>query len=91
MRPQSKNMGKVLKIEIVRAYFSQVYRIPTEEMQEQWQAFKMRTLQACVADESLTQEQLRTISLACKEHCRKRKKAVPSGTISIPERQTAVA
>lgn len=88
MRPQSKNMGKILKLDIVQSYFCQVHRISAEDMPVHWHDFKRSTLRASVADEMLTQENLRVLALKCKEKCQRRKKATPT---MVPERQTAVA
>jgi hypothetical protein len=77
-------MGKILKVEIVQAYFRQVHRLSAEEMPPYWQDFKTNTLGQDVADDLLTQEQLRTLSLECKEHCR-RKKVPPIAPLLVLE------
>ena len=90
-RPQSKNMGKTLKAEIVIAYFRQVHRISPEEMSVHWQNFKQDTLQASVPDELLTQQQLRTLAMKCKEKCRRPQKASSCETTLVLQPQASVA
>jgi hypothetical protein len=88
---RSKNTGKILQVEIVKAYYHQVWRVSAieRESQESWETFKTNTLGQPISDDSLTQEHLRTIALSCKEKCRR--KASPCATITVIEQQASVA
>lgn len=90
-KPKSQSTGKVLKVEIVQAYFRQVYRLSPEETPERWQAFKTKILGDSVSDESLPQKDLRDLALKIKEQCQRSKKGTSSAPPAALEPQQEVA